>query len=389
MFKNKLHTFVALCLALTFLTLAMVCGGCSAAIPNPVVAKIGDVEVTYSSFYQQFELYASYGLIDTSTPESLAEGRKLVFDMLVSSALPVAEAHREGFTLTEDELTAARQKGRDAADNYYLEDFMNSSIEDENARREAAINQFNAAYKSQHYQYKDILAEFEDEYINNALRDKFVATLYTDIPETTDEEAKAWYDENLPEEQEAYAADPAAYYDAVESYAYSGDVRPLEAPEGLFYVKHILIKSKNEDGEAQDVNAKVDEVLQKILDGQDFNALIDEYNQDTNMTSMAVGNIMGEGLQDKYGEEYYNAAVALGKDDVTTLDFGDSGVYIIKRVDDVNTATVVYEDVAAEIKDKLFNDKKSAAYDAAQQEWKASNEVKLYEQRVKYVGVSK
>ena len=389
MFKNKVRALYTLSITLALLMFATVCGGCSATISDPVVAKVGDVEITYSDYYQQFQAYVSYGMIDTSTAESLAEGHKLIFDMLVKSALPVAEAHREGYTLTEEEETTARQDGIEAASNYYLADYLDDTIEDENARQEAAIAKFNATYKSQGYEYSDIQAGFEEDYIQDALRDKFVAALYVDIPETTDDEAKAWYDEHLASEREEFAADPAAYYDAVQSYSYSGDVRPLVAPEGLFYVKHILIKSENDAGEAQDAAALADEAMQKYLDGGDFNTLIDEYNQDTSMLSTDNGYIMGEGLGDMYNEEYYNAAVALGVDDITTLTFSDSSVYIIKRMADISTDPVPYEDAATDIKSKILTDKKSDAYTAAQEEWEANISVKLYEKRVQYVGLSK
>ena len=83
--------------------------GCSAVVQDPVVAKVGDVEILYSTFYNAFSTYAQYGIIDTSNSETAKDGRQMIMDMLVNSVVPVAEAHKIGMELTEEEMNEAKE----------------------------------------------------------------------------------------------------------------------------------------------------------------------------------------------------------------------------------------------------------------------------------------
>ncbi len=65
---NDRKTLLRIC---ALLIAALMLSGCSAVISNPVVGKVGDVEITYSQFYSLFDSYSSYGLVDTSTAEAL------------------------------------------------------------------------------------------------------------------------------------------------------------------------------------------------------------------------------------------------------------------------------------------------------------------------------
>lgn len=139
---NNQKTILRICaLALAVLML----GGCSAVISNPVVAKVGDVEISYSQFANLFDTYSSYGMVDTSTAESLEEARAMVFDDLVEASLPLAVAHSQNITLTEEETAEAMESAQSILDSY-LSSYMDDSIADERAGSRA-IEAFDAAYK--------------------------------------------------------------------------------------------------------------------------------------------------------------------------------------------------------------------------------------------------
>ena len=102
MLKNN-RILRVLATVMTVIMVACAFAGCSAVVQDPVVAKVGDVEILYSTFYNAFSTYAQYGIIDTSNSETAKDGRQMIMDMLVNSVVPVAEAHKLGMELTEDQ----------------------------------------------------------------------------------------------------------------------------------------------------------------------------------------------------------------------------------------------------------------------------------------------
>jgi len=365
--------------------------GCSAVVSDPVVAKVGDVEIKYSAFYNAFSTYAQYGIIDTSTALTAQEGRDMIMDMLVDSVIPVAQAKVEGVTLTDEETEAAKADALAAVDSY-LSTYLDETIEDEAERKAAAIKAFDAAYKAADINYADMLAQMEQEYMDSSMGNKLLNQYYETIAEPTDEEIQARYDEELAADVEAYTADPSKYYNDDMYYSYYGNLRPLQAPEGLYYVKHILIKNAenaDEEDKDRDYKALAQEVMDKVNAGEDFEALIKEYNEDPGMETYTEGYIIGADFEGIYDDAFQKAAAELKKEgDVSGMAEGSFGIHIIKRYGDVSTEPVPFEDVKEEIKGMILSNLKDEMYDAKIAEWKEALEVVTYDKRVQYVGVN-
>ncbi|MDR0840542.1 MAG: peptidylprolyl isomerase [Christensenellaceae bacterium] len=401
---------IALRVAALALVAALVFTGCSAVINNPVVAKVGDVELTYSQFANMFSMYSSYGLIDTSTAEGLAAGRTQIMDALVESALPIAEAHKQGLTLTEEETAAALAEAQSTLDSY-LASYLDSSIEDEAARNAAAIKAFNAAYKSQGVKYAEVKTEVETNYLDQALGDKLADQVTAVTAEATEAEAKTWYDAQIETERAKYKEDATAYYSDSQYYSYYGAVKPLVAPEGMFYVKHILIQLEEPedsnvissdsasfgtapaDEPARDPKALAQEVLDKVnADGADFDALIAEYGEDPGMEAepnKTTGYVIGEGYGTIYDTAFYEASMLLKEEGATSgLVESSFGYHIIRRVGDVSTEPVPFDEVKADILTNLNATKQSEAYAAALEQWRQGMSITKYDKRVQYVGVN-
>jgi len=365
--------------------------GCSAVVSDPVVAKVGDVEIKYSAFYNAFSTYAQYGIIDTSDAVTAQEGRDMIMDMLVDSVVHVAQAKAEGITLTDEETEAAKAEAATVMESY-LTSYMDDAIEDEAERKAAAIKGFDAAYKAADITYEGALADMEKEYLDNALGTKLLNQHYSTIAEPTEEEIQARYDEELAADVERYTSDSSRYYDDDMYYAYYGDLRPLQAPEGLYYVKHILIKNAenaDEEDKDRDYKALAQEVLDKVNAGEDFEALIEEYNEDPGMETYTEGYIIGADFEGIYDEAFQKAAAELKKEgDVSGLAEGSFGIHIIKRYGDVSTEPVPFEDVKEEIKTLILDSLKDEMYTAKVAEWKEGLEIVTYDKRVQYVGVN-
>ena len=118
--------------------------------------------------------------------------------------------------------------------------------------------------------------------------------------------------------QTDYAANPDKYIeDGVNLEDYSSDSRVS--------VKHVLIK--NTDSKFSDPKATADEVLKKAKSGEDFDALMKEYNEDPGETES--GYTFGKGEMVK---EFENAAFDLKYNEISDIVETQYGYHIIKRI---------------------------------------------------------
>jgi len=395
---NNRKTLLRVC---ALLIAALMLSGCSAVVSNPVVAKVGDVEITYSQFASLFNTYVSYGILDTSTAEAIKESHKSIFDQLVNSALPIAAAHNAGLTLTDEERATALEGAASTLESY-LSSYQDETIEDEAARNAAAIKAFDKDYKSNGINFAKIKAELEEAVIDEALGNKMSEQIRAGAESATEEQAKTWYDEQIVKDREEYASDATAYYYDNQYYVYSGEVKPLVAPKGLFYVKHILIKTEEAEDEntisedsaytGADPETVAKAVLEKVKAGEDFDALIEEYGEDPGMQSepaKSEGYSIGEGYDSVYDKAFYDAAMELkATGDTSGLVLGSYGYHIIRRVGDVSTNPIPFADVKEDILTFLTSQSESDVYNAAIEQWKNEIKVTTYEKRVSYVGVS-
>lgn len=389
MLKNNKTLRIFAMAAACVMALSALCG-CSAVIENPVVAEVGDVDILYSQFYNIFETYDSYGIVDRTNSETLAADKLVLMQALVDDALPIAQAHVEGLELTEEEAAEAKASALEDVDNY-LENFLDETIEDEAARKQNAIELFDKANKASGYTYERLLGESEASYLADALGAKMKKSVTDAVAEPTEDELHTYYDEQIAQDKASYAENVRNYYmDSSYSISY-GEIRPLTVPEGLYYVKHILIKNPdNYTGEDKDRDYKAiaAEVLAKVEAGEDFDALIKEYNEDTGMESNPDGYIFSPEFTDVYDAAFQEAGAKLTENGMTSgLVEGQYGIHIIKRTADIPAEDVPFDEVHDELAESLLKERQNEAYDAKLEEWKANTEIKIYEKRIQYVGL--
>ncbi|MEG2152473.1 MAG: peptidylprolyl isomerase [Clostridia bacterium] len=384
--------FAALGIALVML--AGMLAGCKATIDNPVVAKVGDVEITYSTYYNQFSTFKQYAdagyLAIDDGKDQMASLRELTFKSVIDAVLPLAWAHKIGLTLTEGEQTIAM----DAADvtlKGYVEQYasqIDESITDETEKYDAEYALLIKELKSVGMTYEKLTKQVREASIEEALAKKMADQVKAEAS-VTDEQIQEWYDNTVKEQTATFAEKPESYYSYVQQYAQYGGVEPLVAPDGYYYYKHILIKNPAE-GETKDVNTIVTEVQAKLASGADFDALIKDYGEDPGMASeqYAKGYVLSESNRDSYYAEFSDAALALAKvGDVSGPVKSKAGVHIIKKVAAVDTAPKTLEEVKTQIHDYLLATHGDELYMEAASKWIEELKIVKYESRVKYVGM--
>ena len=229
--------------------------------------------------------------------------------------------------------------------------------------------------------------------------------LFGDI-EVSEEEVKSFYDTSLKEQEEALVKSPEFY----EFYIQAGTLMVYE-PFATNYVRHILVSILEEDQglstEAQSLNysaetdeeknaamsimdpafknilPKIEEIQQKIADGEDFGALIEEYGEDPGMESNPEGYAVktGEGI---YVQSFEDAAMALttpGQKSEPVKSF--FGYHILELISIDPAGAIPYEDVQASIQQKLLNDEQTKTWTEKTDEWVAATEVVEYLNKLK------
>lgn len=331
--KHKTTISVLLVLMLALSALA---GGCQST--SVLAATVGDREITVQQLktsYQSGLDYASYYGYDTSTEEGAVSYRDYMLDSLIATNMKVYQAKLAGITLTEEEQAAAQE----TADQNYedtFQSFVDQATSAGASNPEAyAKTLFTKALVSNKTTVSKLQASMLEDAVDSTLISKHKEALLDGVALTEDELA-AKYAEELAAQKELFTSDPSQYftYESYSSYGYTA--MPLFVPDGLFRVRQILV--------ADEATALA--VKQKLDAGEDFEALLTEYNTDPGMESEenAAGYLVGEGAN--YVDAFLNAALALTEDgEVSAPVQSDYGWHIIKRVSTEASHEIAYEDV--------------------------------------------
>lgn len=158
-----------------------------------------------------------------------------------------------------------------------------------------------------------------DEFEKSNGRDALLSNIAAIGLSSEDDYLELYKTEMLNQKIESdYAANPDKYVeDGVNLEDYSSADRVS--------VKHVLIKNK--DSKFSDPKATAEEVLKKAKAGEDFNALMKEYNEDPGETES--GYTFGKGEMVK---EFETAAFALKCGEISDIVETQYGYHIIKRI---------------------------------------------------------
>ena len=132
-----------------------------------------------------------------------------------------------------------------------------------------------------------------------------------------------------------------------------------------------------------EILATAQDVLARAQAGEDFDALLEEYGQDTGMKNepnKSRGYLVCEGLS-IYEQSFQDAAMALAKvgDVSAELVKTSYGYHILQYATDVTPGTVeLTEEIKSDIYNTLLSDAKDAAYESAVTQWVSEADVKTF-----------
>ena len=388
--QNKHNGMRAVLFTLALVLVFAAFAGCSAKLNDPVVGKVGNIDIRFQTYYRVYVnnmyMQSIYGTYDVSTDEAYRAFQDMVFDSIINSMLPIYVAKQAGVTLTAEEEAEVQESLQQEIDSLYesYADDVDASITDEDEKRAEEEKLLLADLKANGLTYDKYIKSIEDSLRDEAIANKYIESLLAEVT-VTDDDVQAYYDEQLAYYQERYEEDPANYFDDYSSFL-NGGSQPLVVPEGYNYYKHILVLDA-EEGEDKDVDAIVAEIYAKIEAGEDFDALIEEYGEDPGMQSepyKTEGYILSEANASDYYEEFSAAALALENEgDITPEAVQSSkGKHIIKKCGPVEAKTVTLDEVKDTIREQVETERKNDLYQEYLAQWKEEVKIVKYYDRV-------
>lgn len=219
------------------------------------------------------------------------------------------------------------------------------------------------------YRYvKHILVSFTEE--DQAVIDEKNGELYDKQNElTTAQTSLSALDPDASKDDEDAAANRAVLTAAVENLP--AEIAELEAEIAAATAKA-----------AAAIQPTIDEIQAKLAAGEDFNALIDEYNQDPGMTSDSIGYAVSA-VSTNWVPEFTEASMALAAiGDVSAPVQSSYGIHIIQYASDIPEGEIGLETVRQELHDELLASKQEYHYSDVMTSWGENAGAKIYMDRM-------
>ena len=379
---------------LAVILMVVMLSGCSLVAVNPekvIVATIGEETISKAQFDAYLNAYlASYGYTVDSAEisEQLPDLKASLIEVLVEETVVAQKIAELGFDVISDEEKAEAENTIQTWYDLQLEMLTASyaadaAVEDPAAEANAALDNYLLTNMG-----VDLagLKQAEVDYIPS---NKLYEHVTKDIV-VSEEEAKINYSENVTEAKDLYDGNLSTFV----SHHDSGYVL-FYVPEGIFYVKHILVgftdeqkdeltalRGDDDEAVAATADAKRDEFLATIQEeadavlaaveaGGDFDALIVEYGDDPGMANeMYKDGYMTYLDNPNFVGEFAAACNELTADGMTSgLVASDFGYHIIRRVSTMTPGAVPFEDVKTDIMDGLLANAQEEAYNSAVAAW--------------------
>jgi len=372
------------------------------APPAGVLATIGDQTVTVPEVQRE-----ARAMIRQQFPRGGPQASMLLpyfasqaAEQLINEKALVAEAHRMGLRVSDEELRDELQHGQLGSMLFPDGKFVGQEqYEDFVQRNDLTVPQFEALEKDFILVRKLRAlvassafvgdADVRDEFINRNTKVKFEYAVITQADilkglHPTDEELKAFYDRNkatynnsIPEKRQIKyvvidtgktAAATTVTDQDLQSY-YDQHRDEFRVPEQV-KVTHILIKTplpapgaKEDEKAIADARAKAEDVLKQVKAGGDFAKLAEKYSDDPG--SAKSGGELGWIGRGRTVPEFEKAAFSLGKGQTSDLIKSSYGFHIIRVEDKQEAHLKSLAEVKNEIEEKVKQQKTVQATEAA------------------------
>lgn len=134
------------------------------------------------------------------------------------------------------------------------------------------------------------------------------------------------------------------------------------------------------------VQPSIDEILQKLSEGGDFDALMEQYGEDPGMKASPAkeqGYLVCQG-DTAWVAEFTQAAMALTKPgDVSPAVRTTHGIHLVQYAGDLPEGPVALEEVRDALQEEILSGKQEETFTATLEQWVAEANAKVYPDRMK------
>jgi peptidyl-prolyl cis-trans isomerase D len=370
--------------------------------PAGVLATIGDQSVTVPEVQRE-----ARAMIRQQFPRGGPQAAMLLpyfasqaAEQLINEKALVAEAHRLGLRVSDEELRDELQHGQLGQMLFPDGKFVGQEqYEDFVQRNDMTVPQFESLEKdyilvrklralvssSAFISDAEVRTEFNQR--NTKVKFEYAVITQADILRglhPTDEELKAFYERNkatynnsIPEKRkieyvvvDSSKVAAAATVTDQDLQTYYGQHREEYRVPDQVKVSHILIKTplpapgaKEDEKGIADARAKAEDVLKQVKAGGDFAKLAEKYSDDPG--SAKNGGELGWIGRGRTVPEFEKAAFSLGKGQTSDLVKSSYGFHIIHVEDKQDAHLKTLAEVKGEIEEKVKQEKIAHATEAA------------------------
>src|SRR5271170_3946065 len=372
------------------------------AAPAGVLATIGDQTVTVSEVQRE-----ARAMIRQQFPRGGPQASMLLpyfssqaAEQLINEKALVAEAHRMGLRVSDDELRDELQHGQLGTMLFPDGKFVGQEEYENFAQRnDLTVPQFEALEKD-YILVRKLRAlvsssafvgdgEVRDEFNRRDTKVKFEYAVVTQADilkglHPTDEELKAFYERNKASYNNSIPEKRQIKYVVVDSSKIGSAIAVTDQDLQTYYdqhreeyrvaeqvkVSHILIKTplpapgaKEDEKAVADARAKAEGVLKEVKAGGDFAKLAEKYSDDPG--SAKSGGELGWIGRGRTVPEFEKAAFSLGKGQTSDLVKSSYGFHIIRVEDKQDAHLKTLAEVKGEIAEKVKQQKTAHATEVA------------------------
>lgn len=367
-----------------------------------VVANVNGTDVTKAQVMDLVDMQLSmiYGMtkeqfISQYGEEQWKKFKESTLDMVIRTELTIQQAQKDGFYDDSDENKARVKADIEQKIEERRQQVQEQADKDDTVTdKEAYVNEQMEQYLKG-YGYDDIDQAVIDTIKTdavNAENDKIKGEV-----SYTEDEAKAYYDEQLTEQQAKIDEDASNYA------SYSSGIS-VYRPQGSRFIKNLLIglpedaqsqisnlrKSGDDEGadkllneELAKIKSQADGALARAKAGEDFDALIEELGTDSGMKqepAKTQGYVVYEGSN--YVEAFEKAAMALpAAGAISELVPTDYGYHILQYVGDAGGA-VPFDEIKDTIMEKKLTEVQNKHQEDKFLEWEEASDIKKYTDRL-------
>lgn len=381
-----------LLMAILVLSFSFILGSCGIEEGNSdVIATVNGEEILHSEFHSMFEYALEYNNLDPETKdeEQLAQIEKTKDDLLenmITRKVMMQRLKEAEYEITDEIREEAKEEFEYTIQMYAMQTKMQDQLQGEEVEgrdyekeaEEFVLEQIELMGQTK----DDYLADLEEQILAN----KYLIDLTEDMG-VSEDEIRNFYDKELEKYEQGE----------------SGEIDIVKNPDQT-RVKHILIglsdedkkeyenllyaEGKDEEAESflgeklAEIKPKAEEVLRKAKNGDDFEALIDEYGEDPGMEAEENkdGYLVGE--ESQFVPEFKEASLKLEVDEVSDLVSTMHGYHIIKAYEKIEKAIFDFGEKKDEIKEMLDGKLKSEFVNEEIKKWVEEADVVRYKDRI-------